>query len=1143
LLRSELPSKQGGCEDHISVSTLLFYKKSSIKSTMSYIATTATSSMDNNMNELLAMGYSSTQAELALEVTQGDLGQAVSFLLLGDSTRMGFCAIEEGDSDDNECQKKPAAGVAASVAAATGVGVAAAAAAAPTNIGNDDVNDDDDGKPKAEDTSSESVRALLQMGYNVKDSKAALSACGGDVYQAIEYLLTRSLAAIPASSVPDDVAAVPTATTPVPAVAQLPSAAVAKWAMDGDDDDDDDDDDDHGNKKVRAAKKQTTILKTKSSKGDAGGDEDAALAYALQQQEEINMQQERERKLKSSSAEEDERLAMALQHEQEHPMTRQPLQPPGGATAGLLSRKNKDDPDEDELLALALHHQQQEETLLQKIRLEETRHNKVSPRTQLGGVGSKSHDSGDPDEDELLAIALHHEQQEQQHKPPCKPGAISHYPDEDELLAMSLHQEQEKERQRQIQYLLQQQLQAQQLQGSRLHSSNTEDEMLAMALQRQEQYSHNQHAQEEQRRQAELMLAAARESLAQSQEGYSQHRHHQNHHPHYNRPLLRRGSSDNTSSQQQHYQHPRASPHAIPQQAEQQRSRSTPDFDFGLSDEYDPYSDAASVSYSSARRPPPPVLLQQQQFRRDHQLLTQTRREQGSHNLAEQQQQQYQQQQQNQQQQQYQRPPAPPLSNTAAAILPTASPWHGGQRNGQSSLLDSSNHTNRNDNQLSSPVMREDDPFGFNALGTVAMPGDPSYTSPVPTAGRGKNDKSGAGRKLGFGGLVGGPGLFGGSNHTTGLLGGSTQNSGLVGGSTHHSDGYTGPGGSNIGGNRLASPITMGRMLTKGAGAVVGGAAKVAGAAGAGAAMVAGGAASAVVGGAAKVAGAAGAGAAMVAGGATAMVGAASHAAVINPNVPRMVVTNVSILNVVINDSTRDAVSVFCAVMAASKFYQGGKVNSDFLNSIVDEGISLCARVDEEHNATGPSHAVSSNINNNARWATHESWSVLRVLVTTGSDLGIAAAEMDENPKQGFFLESDLEHPFGVRKVLAKCRNEQRGTEWQIIILETTSSSGRDCVTICLPPKGSTNKFWCLDVQPRCCFRAPPGAYARAHSNMMQLVESLEGILKSIMVADGAGGGGNNHMRPPKQFNAFGMGEHPDGEHEPFSLYVLRKVF
>ena len=153
-----------------------------------------------------------------------------------------------------------------------------------------------------------------------------------------------------------------------------------------------------------------------------------------------------------------------------------------------------------------------------------------------------------------------------------------------------------------------------------------------------------------------------------------------------------------------------------------------------------------------------------------------------------------------------------------------------------------------------------------------------------------------------------------------------------------------------------------------------------------------------------------------------------------------------------------------------------------------------------------------------------------------GLQLGVAAAEIEENPKQGVFLESELSHPWGIRKTLAKCRNEQKGREWQILIMESVSMRSRECVCVCLPPKGSMNKFWCLDLKPRACFRAPPGAYARAHTNMVQLVESLEGIMK-CMIKDSAG----DRHRQPKQFYAFGMTEHPDGDHEPFSVYTVKK--
>ena len=89
-------------------------------------------------------------------------------------------------------------------------------------------------------------------------------------------------------------------------------------------------------------------------------------------------------------------------------------------------------------------------------------------------------------------------------------------------------------------------------------------------------------------------------------------------------------------------------------------------------------------------------------------------------------------------------------------------------------------------------------------------------------------------------------------------------------------------------------------------------------------------------------------------------------------------------------------------------------------------------------------------------------------------------------------MKHDLQHQLGVRKLLAKCRNEQP-EGWQVLLLQLKA----DCFTICLPPKGTKNKFWYLDFVPRGKFRVP-GAYARVHSSLLQMEESLEAVFTDI---------------------------------------------
>jgi hypothetical protein len=93
---------------------------------------------------------------------------------------------------------------------------------------------------------------------------------------------------------------------------------------------------------------------------------------------------------------------------------------------------------------------------------------------------------------------------------------------------------------------------------------------------------------------------------------------------------------------------------------------------------------------------------------------------------------------------------------------------------------------------------------------------------------------------------------------------------------------------------------------------------------------------------------------------------------------------------------------------------------------------------------------------------------------------------------------------------MATCRNQQEAG-WQIILVELKN----DFFCICLPPKGSANKFWFLDFCSRVVVRTP-GAYALVHNSLLQLEETMEAIFKSI--------GQNNEV-----------------DYIPFTLYRVKK--
>jgi hypothetical protein len=182
-----------------------------------------------------------------------------------------------------------------------------------------------------------------------------------------------------------------------------------------------------------------------------------------------------------------------------------------------------------------------------------------------------------------------------------------------------------------------------------------------------------------------------------------------------------------------------------------------------------------------------------------------------------------------------------------------------------------------------------------------------------------------------------------------------------------------------------------------------------------------------------------------------------------NVDVPRMVASETFLKT--------EGAGPFCACIAASKFLSGGVVTAEFLNEILGGGIELFRKSDSP------------------------SWDVAKVLKKYGkSSLNIEAIIEDGEPKECMYMAHDLQHVLGIRKQMALCRNQQP-VGWQVLILEIPNF---ESLCIALPPKGTKNKFWYLDFYPRSSFRVS-GAYARVHSTLLQLEESLEAIFKGLL--------------------------------------------
>jgi hypothetical protein len=201
-----------------------------------------------------------------------------------------------------------------------------------------------------------------------------------------------------------------------------------------------------------------------------------------------------------------------------------------------------------------------------------------------------------------------------------------------------------------------------------------------------------------------------------------------------------------------------------------------------------------------------------------------------------------------------------------------------------------------------------------------------------------------------------------------------------------------------------------------------------------------------------------------------------------NPNqIPKMVATAQSLYTI----PRGTEAGAFCATVACSKFLKGGTVDSAFLESVLHLGVAMFTQATQQGRA-----ALSMN-----------GWTAESVLEHYGAPMGFLPVPV-HMAKHGVFSPNELEQPssLGIRKLLGECRNEQLGNTWTPLILETSE----DCICILLPAKGTTKKFWYIDCKPRTCFRVP-GAYARVHFSMMQLVESLEQCLVASTQGDGGG--------------------------------------
>lgn len=188
----------------------------------------------------------------------------------------------------------------------------------------------------------------------------------------------------------------------------------------------------------------------------------------------------------------------------------------------------------------------------------------------------------------------------------------------------------------------------------------------------------------------------------------------------------------------------------------------------------------------------------------------------------------------------------------------------------------------------------------------------------------------------------------------------------------------------------------------------------------------------------------------------------------------------------------RDALP-FCTCVCASKFLSGGIVSTSFIHGIMESGVELYRKATTK-GTTGVAHDLSSfNID-----------TVLKKYGRSSQHLRISAViDGDLDPRHGLFMEHDLSHGSSIRQYLKECRNGQ-GTGWQVVLIDLNGTNDddqsmtSDSFCICLPPKGTTSKFWFFDFIQRDNVQTS-GAYALVHSTLQYLEESLVSVFKTIV--------------------------------------------
>ena len=225
----------------------------------------------------------------------------------------------------------------------------------------------------------------------------------------------------------------------------------------------------------------------------------------------------------------------------------------------------------------------------------------------------------------------------------------------------------------------------------------------------------------------------------------------------------------------------------------------------------------------------------------------------------------------------------------------------------------------------------------------------------------------------------------------------------------------------------------------------------------------------------------------------------------------------------------------FCICVCASKFLSGGVVSTTFFHSIMESGIELY-RKESRKNKKTMSH--TNNVGTVLRKYGKSSYLRISIVPAANDDAG------DQRLQHGLFMEDDVNHgTSSIRQLLLDCRNQQ-GDGWRIVLIDLDNDNDNvdydsgsheagstdgcnsfgDSFCICLPPKGSTNKFWLFDFLPRQNVQTS-GAYALVHSTLQHLEESIVLVFKTILA----------HRR--RQHNSS------SSSYIPFTFYQIQKIW